>query len=81
MSCDNPSHADLIFPHSSCRLCSRGGGGVTPGLLDVWHMQQTLHLGADHSASTHGFVGRLHQDKTGRVTEDDLLPVCSLWQH
>ena len=31
VSCNNLSHAALIFPHSSYRFCGRGGGGVTPG--------------------------------------------------
>ena len=30
---------------------------------------------ADHSASTHEFVGRLHQDQAGLITKDD--PVLS----
>ena len=40
---------------------SAGGGEVTPD-------QQTVHLGADHGASTHGFVGRLHQDQSLKKT-------------
>ena len=64
VSFDNPSHAVGIFLLSSCWFCGRGGGGVTPGLLrcDTW--QQTIHPGTEHGASTHGYVGRLHQDKS-----------------
>ena len=54
VSYDDPSHGAWI-------LWSRGGGGVTPGLLDM--RQQIIHLGADHR--TH----HLHQN-----TEHDPLP-------
>ena len=44
---ENPYHAVEIFWHKSCRFCGRGGGGVTPGLLDTWHVT-TNHSSCRH---------------------------------
>ena len=38
VSSNNQPHAFWIFSHSSYRLYGRGGGGGTPGLLDMWCM-------------------------------------------
>ena len=55
-----------------CRFWGRGGGEVTPGLLDAW--QQIVPLGPDHGASTHKFSSHLHQ-VTRHDTEDDPQPL------
>ena len=36
-----------------------------PSVYLGWQQQHTGYLGACHGASTHGFDGRLHQDKSG----------------
>ena len=50
-----------IFSRSSCRFCGWGGGGVTPGLLDVFILALTMvpiHAGVSNKTNA-GLVTEL----------------------
>ena len=67
---DNPSCATWMLSHSFLWTCED---------------EDAIHLGGDHGASTHRFIGRLHQDKSGtqhwRWPADILSPSMTVWRN